>query len=169
MTITTGRHRREPGPWDDGDVWLDPHTSPLAVYADRDLPFAPLAVQRDRGAVRPPEPAAESDPWASRPAPARTVAPARAVAPSRTAVPARAVVTAPPPSAAVVPSVEVVPAPRAAAFAVAAWRRNALAVLGLAAALVVVVVVLAVTLGGPSGGAGPLPGPGVVGPGIAGR
>ena len=33
------------------DSWLDPETSPLAVYADRDLPFAPVAVQRDRGVV----------------------------------------------------------------------------------------------------------------------
>jgi hypothetical protein len=46
-----GRHRREPDPYEDDEPWLDPRTRPLAVYADRDLPFAPVAVQRDRGRV----------------------------------------------------------------------------------------------------------------------
>lgn len=52
------RHRRpDEDPTDVGvpvaDGWLDPDTAPLAVYRDRDLPYAPLAVQRDRARVAP--------------------------------------------------------------------------------------------------------------------
>jgi hypothetical protein len=124
----------------DVDSWLDPETSPLAVYADRDLPFAPVAVQRDRAVT------------ASR---------AAGAAPAPAGIPRRLPAAAPARCGAGRPAASVPAVPAALGGGLRVWRTRT--VVGLAAALVLVVAVLALVLGGaPSAGPGGGPGPGSV-------
>lgn len=149
----TARHRRDPGVREPTeDSWLDPETSPLAVYAERDLPFAPVAVQRERGvAVGRTSRAGASPPSVLVPARVPAAAPRRGAVARPTAAPAwREPMT----------SVRTVPAITATLVGgLRAWSTRT--VLGLVVGLVVVVAVLALLLGGaPSSGPGGGPGAG---------